>query len=124
METIEEMQQQMAYFQQLQQRFQMLSQQQSQMEIGLQEIKKTIDDVKDLDPENVIYRASGSVMIKVDNFKKLIKELEEESESLELRTKTIKKEVEEMNKEMEKIQKELMPKIQNLQNSGENSVSE
>ena len=42
------------------------------MEIGLQEIKKTIDDVKDLDPENVIYRASGSVMIKVDNFKKLI----------------------------------------------------
>ena len=42
METIEEMQQQMAYFQQLQQRFQMLSQQQSQMEIGLQEIKKTI----------------------------------------------------------------------------------
>ena len=29
-----------------------------------------------------------------------------------------------MNKEMEKIQKELMPKIQNLQNSGENSVSE
>tara|TARA_Y100000588_G_scaffold387538_1_gene485537 strand:- start:1795 stop:2169 length:375 start_codon:yes stop_codon:yes gene_type:complete len=124
METIEEMQQQMAYFQQLQQRFQMLSQQQSQMEIGLQEIKKTIDDVKDLDPENVIYRASGSVMIKVDNFKKLIKELEEESESLELRTKTIKKEVEEMNNEMEKIQKELMPKIQNLQNSGENSVSE
>ena len=124
METIEEMQQQMAYFQQLQQRFQMLSQQQSQMEIGLQEIKKTIDDVKDLNPKNVIYRASGSVMIKVDNFKKLIKELEEESESLELRTKTIKKEVEEMNKEMEKIQKELMPKIQNLQNSGENSVSE
>ena len=103
METIEEMQQQMAYFQQLQQRFQMLSQQQSQMEIGLQEIKKTIDDVKDLDPENVIYRASGSVMIKVDNFKKLIKELEEESESLELRTKTIKKEVEEMNNEMEKV---------------------
>tara|TARA_B100001750_G_scaffold139807_1_gene111348 strand:- start:31 stop:405 length:375 start_codon:yes stop_codon:yes gene_type:complete len=124
METIEEMQQQMAYFQQLQQRFQMLSQQQSQMEIGLQEIKKTINDVKDLNPENIIYRASGSVMIKVDDYKKLIKELEEESESLELRTKTIKKEVEEMNKEMEKIQKELMPKIQNLQNSGENSVSE
>ena len=77
-----------------------------------------------MNPENIIYRASGSVMIKVDNFKKLIKELEEESESLELRTKTIKKEVEEMNNEMEKIQKELMPKIQNLQNSGENSVSE
>ena len=94
METIEEMQQQMAYFQQLQQRFQMLSQQQSQMEVGLREIEKTIEDVKKLDSKNAIYRASGSVMIKVENFKKLLKELEEESESLELRTKTIKNEVE------------------------------
>ena len=124
METIEEMQQQMAYFQQLQQRFQMLSQQQSQMEVGLREIEKTIEDVKKLDSKNTIYRASGSVMIKVENFKKLLKELEEESESLELRTKTIKNEVGKMSEEMEKIQKELMPKIQNLQNSGEKSVSE
>lgn len=124
METIEEMQQQMAYFQQLQQRFQMLSQQQSQMEVGLREIEKTIEDVKKLDSKNTIYRASGSVMIKVENFKKLLKELEEESESLELRTKTIKNEVEKMSEEMEKIQKELMPKIQNLQNSGGKSVSE
>ena len=124
METIEEMQQQMAYFQQLQQRFQMLSQQQSQMDIGLSEIEKTIEDVKKLDSKNTIYRASGSVMIKVENFKKLLKELEEESESLELRTKTIKNEVGKMSEEMEKIQKELMPKIQNLQNSGEKSVSE
>ena len=119
-ETIEEMQQQMAYFQQLQQRFQMLSQQQGQMEMGLQEIGKTIEDVKDLDPKTTIYRASGSVMIKIDNFKKLVKELEEESESLELRTKTIKSEADKMSVELEKVQKELMPKIQNLQNSGEN----
>ena len=122
METIEEMQQQMAYFQQLQQRFQMISQQQSQMEMGLREIEKTIEDVKGLNSKTVIYRASGSVMIKIDNFKKFIKELEEEGESLDLRTKTISKEAEKMSGEIDKIQKELMPKIQNLQNSGETSV--
>ena len=121
-ETIEEMQQQMAYFQQLQQRFQMISQQQSQMEMGLREIEKTIEDVKGLNSKTVIYRASGSVMIKIDNFKKFIKELEEEGESLDLRTKTISKEAEKMSGEIDKIQKELMPKIQNLQNSGETSV--
>jgi len=122
MESIEEMQQQMSYFQQLQQRVQMLSQQQGQMEIGLREIEKTIKDVKNLDSKTVIYRASGSVMIKNDDFKKLIKELEAERESLELRTKTISKEAKKMSEELDKIQKELMPKIQNLQNSGEFSV--
>ena len=55
-ETIEEMQQQMAYFQQLQQRFQMISQQQSQMEMGLREIEKTIEDVKGLNSKTVIKR--------------------------------------------------------------------
>ena len=34
--------------------------------------EKTIKDVKGLNPKTTIYRASGSVMIKIDNFKKLV----------------------------------------------------
>jgi prefoldin beta subunit len=113
--TPENVQEKLNLFQQIQQQVQSLSQQISQIDLSIGETERTLEEIKDVGKKATLYRAIGSVMKKVDDNPKLIKDLEEEKERMEIRNNSLKNQVEKMNKELEEMQKKLAPIMQNMQ---------
>ena len=115
--TPENVQEKLNLFQQIQQQVQSLSQQISQIDMSIGETERTLEEVKDLGKQATLYRAIGSVMKKIDDPKKLKKDLEEEKERMEIRNNSLKGQVQKMNEELEQMQKQLAPVLQNIQES-------
>ncbi len=120
--TPENVQEKLNLFQQIQQQVQSLSQQISQIDMSIGETERTLEEIKDVGKKTTLYRAIGSVMKKVDDNAKLIKDLEDEKERMEIRNNSLKNQVGKMNKELEEMQKKLAPIVQNMQETnGKNS---
>lgn len=113
--TPENVQEKLNLFQQIQQQVQSLSQQISQIDMSIGETERTLEEIKDIGKKATLYRTIGSVMKKVDDNPKLIKDLEEEKERMEIRNNSLKNQVGKMNKELEEMQKKLAPIMQNMQ---------
>jgi prefoldin beta subunit len=113
--TPENVQEKLKLFQQIQQQVQNLSQQISQIDMSIGETERTLEEIKDVGEKTTLYRAIGSVMKKVDDNPKLIKDLEEEKERMEIRNNRLKNQVGKMNEELEEMQKKLAPIVQNMQ---------
>ena len=121
--TPENVQEKLNLFQQIQQQVQNLSQQVSQIDMSIGETERTLEEIKDVGDKAILYRAIGSVMKKIDDPKKLKKDLEEEKERMEIRNKSLKSQVQKMNEELEEMQKQLTPILQNIQESKVNNAS-
>ena len=120
--TPENVQEKLNLFQQIQQQVQSLSQQISQVDMSIGETERTLEEIKDVGKKTTLYRAIGSVMKKVDDNAKLIKDLEDEKERMEIRNNSLKNQVGKMNEELEEMQKKLAPIVQNMQETnGKNS---
>jgi len=91
--TPENVQEKLNLFQQIQQQVQNLSQQISQIDMSIGETERTLEEIKDVGEKATLYRAIGSVMKKVDDNPKLIKDLEEEKERMEIRNNSLKNQV-------------------------------
>tara|TARA_B110000014_G_C20090020_1_gene570540 strand:+ start:627 stop:1007 length:381 start_codon:yes stop_codon:yes gene_type:complete len=113
--TPENVQEKLNLFQQIQQQVQSLSQQISQIDMSIGETERTLEEIKNVGKKTTLYRAIGSVMKKIDDNPKLIKDLEEEKERMEIRNNSLKNQVEKMNEELEEMQKKLAPIMQNMQ---------
>lgn len=120
--TPENVQEKLNLFQQIQQQVQSLSQQISQVDMSIGETERTLEEIKDVGKKTTLYRAIGSVMKKVDDNAKLIKDLEEEKERMEIRNNSLKNQVGKMNKELEEMQKKLAPIVQNMQETNEKNA--
>ena len=120
--TPENVQEKLNLFQQIQQQVQSLSQQISQVDMSLGETERTLEEIKDVGKKATLYRAIGSVMKKVDDNAKLIKDLEEEKERMEIRNNILKNQVEKMNEELEEMQIKLAPIMQNMQETNEKNA--
>ena len=108
-------QEKLKLFQQSQQQIQSLSQQISQIDMSIGETERTLEEIKGVGKKATLYRAIGSVMKKVDDNTKLIKDLEEEKERMEIRNNSLKNQVGKMNEELEEMQKKLAPIVQKMQ---------
>ena len=113
--TPENVQEKLNLFQQIQQQVQSLSQQISQIDMSIGETERTLEEIKNVGKKTTLYRAIGSVMKKIDDNPKLIKDLEEEKERMEIRNNSLKNQVGKMNEELEEMQKKLAPIMQNMQ---------
>tara|TARA_B100000809_G_scaffold75162_1_gene72895 strand:+ start:681 stop:1061 length:381 start_codon:yes stop_codon:yes gene_type:complete len=120
--TPENVQEKLNLFQQIQQQVQSLSQQISQIDMSIGETERTLEEIKDIGKKATLYRTIGSVMKKVDDNPKLIKDLEEEKERMEIRNNSLKNQVGKMNKELEEMQKKLAPIMQNMQETNEKNT--
>ena len=120
--TPENVQEKLNLFQQIQQQVQSLSQQISQVDMSIGETERTLEEIKDVGKKTTLYRAIGSVMKKVDDNAKLIKDLEEEKERMEIRNHSLKNQVEKMNEELEEMQMKLAPIVQNMQETNEKNA--
>ncbi len=82
MEISQELQQQLAQFQQLEEQLQAFAAQRAQMELQLRDITNTLEKLKDVDADTPMYQSIGSVLVKVKDKSKLMEELQEKKESL------------------------------------------
>ena len=83
------LQNQIAQFRQLQQQLQSVLSQKFRMEAQLRETQMTIDELNK-SPEDVsIYRNVGSLLIKANDKASVLKDVEDDKETLEIRIKTL-----------------------------------
>ncbi|MFA5312075.1 MAG: prefoldin subunit beta [Methanomassiliicoccales archaeon] len=83
------LQNQIAQFQQLQQQLQGVLQQKFRMEAQLKELEMTIEELKKAGADTPMYKSVGSLMIAVKDKEALLKEIEDDKETAEIRVKTL-----------------------------------
>lgn len=83
------LQNQIAQFQQLQQQLQSVLSQKFRMEAQLREVQMTIDELGKSADDVTIYKNVGSLLIKASDKASVLKEVEDDKETLEIRIKTL-----------------------------------
>jgi len=83
------LQNQIAQFQQLQQQLQSVLSQKFRMEAQLREVQMTIDELNKSADDVTIYKNVGSLLIKASDKESVVKEAEDDKETLEIRIKTL-----------------------------------
>lgn len=83
------LQNQIAQFQQLQQQLQNVLSQKFRMEAQLKELGMTIEELKKAGLDTPVYRNVGALMIQVKDKDALVKEIEDDKETTEVRVKTL-----------------------------------
>jgi prefoldin beta subunit len=83
------LQNQIAQFQQVQQQLQSVLSQKFRMEAQLREAQMTIDELNKAAEDVAIYRNVGSLLIKASDKTSVLKDVEDDKETLEIRVKTL-----------------------------------
>ncbi len=104
-----QLQDQIARLQQLRNQLQMIMQQRQQTELRLREVEEAVEELEKTDSKTPIYKSAGSILIKTKGKTKILKELKENKESLDLRKGTLEKQE---GRTREKLN-ELQSKVQN-----------
>ena len=99
-----QVQNQLQQLQQFQQQFEMVVQQRLQIDVRLRELKNAIEEMNKIDDSTPIYKNVGNLIVKAKR-EEVLKELNEEKDSLEVRKKAL-----------ENQEKRLKEKIGELQN--------
>jgi len=101
-----QVQNQIAQLQQLQQQAQALLSQKSQIEMILRETESAVKELEASAEGAVIYKSVGEVLFKADR-DKLIEELKDKKDVLDLRMKTLAKQEERIQKRFTQLQDQL-----------------
>lgn len=100
-------QNQIAQFQQLQQQLQAVLNQKFQMDAQLKEMQRTTEELGKSPEDAVIYKSIGSLLIKAENKESVIKEIEEDKETLEIRVKTLERQEKSLKDRYQVLQDQL-----------------
>ena len=103
MELPQNVQHQLAQFQQVQQQAQAISMQKQSVDLQLKEAKKAVEELNKLEENSDVYKTAGTLLIKVKK-DEITKELEDKVETLELREKTVKRQEERIMKRLQDMQ--------------------
>ena len=108
-------------YQQLQQQVQAIGSQKYQMEMQMGELDKTLEELKELKKGTPIYKSIGSLLVKKDDKDALVKELEDQKETVEVRVKTLTKQEKSLKESFESLQEELTNALQGSQDPPNNA---
>ena len=100
-------QNQIAQFQQLQQQLQAVLNQKFQMDAQLKEMQRTTEELGTAPEDVVIYRSVGSLMIKAESKESVLKEIEEDQETMEVRIKTLERQEKSLKDRYQVLQDQL-----------------
>lgn len=100
-------QNQIAQFQQLQQQLQAVLNQKFQMDAQLKEMQRTTEELGKAPEDVVIYKSIGSLMIKAENKESILKEIEEDKETMEIRVKTLERQEKSLKDRYQVLQDQL-----------------
>ncbi len=98
-----QVQNQLKQMQQLQQQLEMLVQQRLQLDVRLRETENALEELNKLEDDSLIYKTIGNLIIKADR-ETVLKELQEEKESSELRKKTLEGQETKIKERLEELQ--------------------
>ena len=101
------LQNQIAQFQQLQQQLQSVMSQKIRMDDLLKEMAMTIEETKKAEADAVVYKSVGSLMIKVADTPALLKEIEEDKETTEIRVKSLDRQEKMLKEKFQSVQEQL-----------------
>ena len=113
-----QLQDQVTRLQQLRLQLQMVMQQRQQVELRLKEVDEALEELDKTDAKTPVYKSIGSILIKTNGKKEVIKELKSNKETLNLRKTTLDKQE---GRTKEKLN-ELQSKVQNALNSSKVNV--
>jgi prefoldin beta subunit len=99
-------------FQRLQQDLNVLEQQRGQMDLKLRETNHTLEELKALPEDAVIYRSVGNLLVKTKGRSEVEGILTEEKETLEIRVKALERQVNHLKERYETMQQELSRALQ------------
>jgi prefoldin beta subunit len=100
-------QNQIAQFQQLQQQLQAVLNQKFQMDAQVREMQRTTDELNKAPQDVVIYRSIGSLLIKTESKEAVLKEIEEDKETMEVRVKTLERQEKSLKDRYQVLQDQL-----------------
>ena len=107
------LQNQIAQFQQLQQQLQAILSQKFQMEAQLREVERTLEELGKVSDETPVYKNVGALLIKAEDKESVIKEIEEDKETLEVRVKTLNRQEKQMRERYQSLQEQLQKALGN-----------
>ncbi len=92
--------------QELQEQLRLLTIRRQQLELQLREVEHALEQVEKLDSDAEIYKTAGYVMFKVSK-DRIVDELKDKKETLELRIKTIQKQESLVRKQFEELRRDI-----------------
>ncbi|MCX6651141.1 MAG: prefoldin subunit beta [Methanomassiliicoccales archaeon] len=101
------LQNQIAQFQQLQQQLQTVMSQKIRMDAMLKEMDMTIEELKKVPADGILYKSVGSLMIKVNDNPAILKEIEEDKETTEIRIKSLDRQEKMLKEKFQSLQEQL-----------------
>ena len=99
-------------FQRLQQELGGTQQQRLQLDLKLREVTHTLEELKSVPEEAVVYRPIGSLMVKAKNRAEVEGLLTEEKETLEVRLKATERQENHLKERYTEMQKDLTQQLQ------------
>jgi prefoldin beta subunit len=101
------LQNQIAQFQQLQQQLQSVLSQKFRLEAQLREAQMTVEELGKSPDKVIIYKSVGSLLIKASDKTSVLKEVEEDKETLEIRIKTLDRQEKSLREKYQVMQDQL-----------------
>jgi prefoldin beta subunit len=111
-----QVQNQLVRFQELQEQLKAIILRKQQFDLETKEVDKALTESKNLADDAVIYKSVGVLLFKTDKAK-IVTELTERKEELELRVKTIEKQEQRLKLQLEELRKTIMDQV-NLSGKG------
>jgi len=105
-----QIQNQLAQLQQIQQQAQAIVAQKNQVDITLKEAELALEELEKLEPDAVVYRAIGDLLIKTEREKTKLY-LVEKKDTLNLRLQTLARQEERAQKRFQQLQEQLKQAI-------------
>ena len=99
-------------FQRLQQELGAVQQQRLQMDLKLREVSHTLDELKTLADDVVVYRPIGGLLVRAKNRKEVEDLLTEEKETAEVRLKAVERQENHLKERYTTMQQELSQALQ------------
>ncbi len=100
-------QNQIAQFQQMQQQLQAVLNQKFQMEAQLREMQRTVEELNKAPEDVPVYKSVGALLIKAENKAAVLKEIEDDKETLEVRVKTLDRQEKFLREKYQSLQDQL-----------------
>ncbi|MCJ2555034.1 MAG: prefoldin subunit beta [Candidatus Thermoplasmatota archaeon] len=102
-----QLQNQINQFRQLQQQLQVTTAQRVQMETRLREVELTLEELEKAEDDAPIYKSIGSLLIRAKDREEVLKELQDQKETLGIRVKTLQKQEKTLADRYERMQQQI-----------------
>ncbi len=112
-----ELQHKLMRLQQLRDQLQNVTLRRQQVELELREVEGALEELAKLPPETTVYKSTGILFYKSDH-EKLVSELTDRKETLELRVKTLQHQEDTGKKQFEAYRKQVVEVLPGGQSSG------